>query len=148
MVYRFLCGKIPGKVQAGRIFPADPGAIADSLLDLVGETDQVEEFLADADVLLLPSYREGLPGVVLEALAAGVPVLAADLPGLREVAQHVRGLTLLSIAAGAEAWAQAALTMADVSTEERQKIGKSLRLSAFTLEHSADQWRSLWTGQS
>jgi glycosyltransferase involved in cell wall biosynthesis len=45
--------------------------------------------LASADILLFPSYyREGLPRVVLEAAATGLPTVAFDVPGVREAVQH------------------------------------------------------------
>ena len=50
----------------------------------LGHRDDVGDLLAAADVLALPSRREGLPGVVLEAMAVGTPVVATDLPGTRE----------------------------------------------------------------
>jgi glycosyltransferase involved in cell wall biosynthesis len=40
--------------------------------------------LAEADILLFPSYREGTPRVVLEAAATGLPTVAFDVPGVRE----------------------------------------------------------------
>jgi glycosyltransferase involved in cell wall biosynthesis len=52
-----------------------------------------EQLIALADICLLASMREGLPRVVVQSLAAGKPVLAADLPGLDEVLEHdVNGL--------------------------------------------------------
>jgi glycosyltransferase involved in cell wall biosynthesis len=42
-----------------------------------------------ADVLVLPSYVEGIPRVVMEAFAAGVPVIASDIPGTRELIRHM-----------------------------------------------------------
>jgi galacturonosyltransferase len=44
-----------------------------------GECTEVERVLAEADLLLHPSFREGLSNVICEALAAGCPVLAADV---------------------------------------------------------------------
>ncbi len=52
---------------------------------LVGVTDRVPELLAAADLLVLASEREGLPGALVEALAVTTPVVAQDLPGVREV---------------------------------------------------------------
>jgi glycosyltransferase involved in cell wall biosynthesis len=51
---------------------------------ITGMTDQVPEYLATCDLFVHPSYREGLPRVVLEAMAAGVPVIATDIRGCRE----------------------------------------------------------------
>jgi glycosyltransferase involved in cell wall biosynthesis len=119
-------------------------AIACPSIRLTGETDQPERALADSDVLLLPSHYEGLPGVVLEALAAGVPVLASDLPGLRDLAAELEGITLLPLAAGPAEWACAALRLARTTVRERDRIVERLRRSPFTLASTVDQWRTLW----
>ena len=47
--------------------------------------DEVSLWFAQADVLLITSKSEGRPNVVLEAFAAGVPVVGTDIPGLREL---------------------------------------------------------------
>ncbi len=118
----------------------------DPSVSLLGDTDRVDEVLADAGVLLLPSHREGLPGAVLEALAAGVPVLATRLPGLSELAGQLAGITLLPLAAGPRVWADTALRLAATPAAERDEISASIRRSPFTLTRYADTWRHLWTG--
>jgi len=48
----------------------------------------VISWMRAADVLALPSLSEGRPNVVLEALATGLPVVASDIPGTRELVEH------------------------------------------------------------
>jgi glycosyltransferase involved in cell wall biosynthesis len=123
----------------------DPAVGTDPSVHLLGESDHVEEVLSGADVLLLPSHREGLPTVILEALAAGVPVLASDLPGIRDLAREVHGLTPLPVSAGAAEWARTALALADLPSDERDRISDALARSPFTLAGSAAVWKRLWT---
>lgn len=51
----------------------------------LGHRDDVPDLLAAADVFVFPSVYEGLGGAIIEAMALGVPVVASDLPALREV---------------------------------------------------------------
>lgn len=50
----------------------------------VGERDDIPELMRAADCLILPSLREGLPLVVLEAQASGLPVIASPISGIPE----------------------------------------------------------------
>jgi glycosyltransferase involved in cell wall biosynthesis len=54
-------------------------------VELVGEVGDVRPFLHESDVFVLSSLSEGMPLSVLEAMAAGLPVIASDVGGLREV---------------------------------------------------------------
>lgn len=73
------------RVQALRLSPH---------LEFTGFTKDVAGALASLDVMVLPSlYGEGLPMVVLEAMAAGVPVVATKVEGTPEAIRHgVEGL--------------------------------------------------------
>jgi glycosyltransferase involved in cell wall biosynthesis len=53
--------------------------------------------IADSDLLLLTSESEGLPTVVLEAMLSGIPIVATDLPGLREIKQRFPGYPLFLV---------------------------------------------------
>jgi glycosyltransferase involved in cell wall biosynthesis len=52
------------------------------------EPDRVRHQLMQSDVFILPSHSEGRPNVVLEAMAVGVPVIASDIDGVREIIRH------------------------------------------------------------
>jgi glycosyltransferase involved in cell wall biosynthesis len=57
------------------------------------DAGSVPELLAGARALIIPSRSEGLPRVVIEAFAAGVPVVASRVGGLPELVEHdVNGL--------------------------------------------------------
>jgi glycosyltransferase involved in cell wall biosynthesis len=56
----------------------------------LGERDDVADLLCAADVFVLPSRREGLPGSILEAMAMSTPVIASDLPTIREAVPDQR----------------------------------------------------------
>lgn len=87
----------------GASLPTDRGRADDNLVANVKElglegavtatgfTDRVADFLSAADIFVLPSYREGMPRSILEAMAAGLPVVATDIRGCRE--EVVDGVT-------------------------------------------------------
>jgi glycosyltransferase involved in cell wall biosynthesis len=49
-----------------------------------GHVDDVRTIIRNADVVVLPSYREGVPKAILEAMAMGKPILTTDVAGCRE----------------------------------------------------------------
>lgn len=59
--------------------------VAEGLVEYLGETEDVRPHIAQADCVVLPSYREGLSKTLLEAAAMARPILATDVPGCREV---------------------------------------------------------------
>ncbi|HAS50725.1 MAG TPA: glycosyltransferase family 1 protein [Gammaproteobacteria bacterium] len=87
---------------AGAPDPGNPASIpADQLaqwrregyVTLLGHVDDMPALLAQTDIAVLPSYREGVPRSLLEAAACGLPLIATDVPGCREIVDHgVNGL--------------------------------------------------------
>jgi len=67
-------------------------AAASGDVSFVGAVDDVRPYLDSADIVVLPSYREGIPRVAMEAAAAGRPVVAYDVRGVREVVDPASGL--------------------------------------------------------
>lgn len=82
--------------------PKNPASIPESILNgwvqqglcqWKGATQEVSKIYQDADIAVLPSYREGLPKSLLEAAACGLPIITTDVPGCHEIVQHhVNGL--------------------------------------------------------
>lgn len=65
----------------------------EGVIDFLGLLADVRPAMHDAQVVVLPSYREGRPRVVLEAMATGRPIITTDVPGCRETVLHgVNGL--------------------------------------------------------
>ena len=63
------------------------GWVAAGAVEYLGSSPDVRPFIAAADCLVLPSYREGLPRSLLEGAAMGRPLIAADAPGCRNLVE-------------------------------------------------------------
>jgi glycosyltransferase involved in cell wall biosynthesis len=59
-------------------------------VELVGHVNDPQPYLARGNVFILPSLAEGLPGALIEAMAAGLPCIATDIPGNNELVIHER----------------------------------------------------------
>lgn len=87
---------------AGDPDPGNPAAVAETtvlswvsegLIQWLGHVDDMPALLSSVHVVVLPSYREGLPKGLIEAGACGLPLITTDVPGCREVVQDgVNGL--------------------------------------------------------
>ena len=91
----------------------------------VGFQPKISPFLAAMDVLVHPSYREGLPSAPLESSAMGVPVITTDVPGCRDAVKH--GYTgLLVPPANAQALVEA-MRLLRVDEPLRARLGIQAR---------------------
>jgi glycosyltransferase involved in cell wall biosynthesis len=77
--------------QRDALSDAEISAAADDVT-FVGAVDDIRPFLSEADVVVQPSYREGVPRVAIEAAVAGRPVVGYDVRGVREVIDPASGL--------------------------------------------------------
>ncbi|MBI3542196.1 MAG: glycosyltransferase family 4 protein [Deltaproteobacteria bacterium] len=122
---------------AGDRDPGNPSSIEASKIDawraegsvrFLGHVDGVEKLLAQATLVVLPSYREGVPRTLLEAAAMARPIVATDVPGCREVVVHgTNGLLVPARDAAALADAIEALLKNPV---ERARMGAEGRRKA------------------
>ena len=119
----------------GGLDPGNPTAIAQpeltqwieqGVVEYLGPTDDVRPFIADADAVVLPSYREGLPRSLLEGGAMGRALIATDVPGCREIVKDgTSGLTCE--VRNAASLADAMARFAAMEVDQRQKLGEAAR---------------------
>ncbi len=113
-----------------------------------GFEPDVRRWMQAADGFVLASRYEGLPMVLLEAAACGLPVAATDVPGTRDVV--VNGETgWLACISGADALAAVMARMMRMPAEERWAMGERARQfvgKRFNLETVLDQWEELYAG--
>ena len=94
----------------------------------LGRRSDIADILKGSHIVCLPSYREGLPKSLLEALSCGRPIITTDVPGCREVcADGVNGL--LVPARDSIALSKAIEKLA-INPELRQAMGQAGRLRA------------------
>jgi glycosyltransferase involved in cell wall biosynthesis len=62
--------------------------IESDVIKYYGNVADVRPYIADSDVVVLPSYREGMPRAILEALSMGKPVITTDAAGCRETVEE------------------------------------------------------------
>lgn len=90
--------------------------------------DDPRDLISQSDCVVLPSYREGLPRVMLEALAMSKPVITTDVPGCREIVRNKNGLLVES--KSVESLSTALNKMYNLSNEERAQMGERGRIIA------------------
>jgi len=62
--------------------------IAKGYINYLGPTDDVKPFIANADCVVLPSYREGVSMILMESAAMQKPLIASNVPGCRDLVQN------------------------------------------------------------
>ena len=113
-----------------------------------GERTDVPRLIKAADVLIFPSLWEGLGDVVLEACAAGTPVLASELPSIREIAARLPGIRRLSLDEPDRQWARLAVEMANTPSSpwQRQAALGLFADSEFTVQRCTETLSRIWQG--
>jgi len=95
-------------------------------IQYLGQRSDVLELMSNVDVVVLPSYREGVPRVLLEAMALARPIITTDVPGCREVIVDNRNGYICD-SKSIESLKKAMNKMAELSTEHRLMMGENGR---------------------
>ncbi|WP_076261534.1 glycosyltransferase [Intrasporangium flavum] len=116
----------------------------------LGSRRDAHSLMRQADVVILPSIREGLPGVVLESLAVGTPVVASDLPGVRFIAEQVPGVNAVGLDQADAVWADvvAACVRASDGGDRRAEVRAGFAASAFSQKTASEVHHRLYRGES
>jgi glycosyltransferase involved in cell wall biosynthesis len=88
----------------------------------LSQVNDVSGLLSIVDLGVLSSFSEGCPNGVLECMAAGIPVVGTDLPGIRE-ALGAKGFSYLSLKGDASSLAQKIIDLS-LDREKREELGR------------------------
>lgn len=152
-----LCKSIRPKVEfllVGDTDPTNPASLSQkdledfrrhNTVELLGHSADVASLMKTFDILVLPSYREGFPKVIMEAAATGLPVVTTDVTGCRSAVVHNQtGLIVPS--KNAEALGKGIGKLLD-SPELRSAMGYNARQFAvlnFDVSHLSSIHISVW----
>lgn len=105
-----------------------------------GHRDDMLEAYSLAHIVCLPSYREGLPKTLMEAAACGRPLVAADVPGCREVVKNAETGLLVPVRDAAALAAALRRLIEDKALRERLgSQGRRLAVDEFSQEKIAER---------
>ena len=100
--------------------------LSDDFVSYLGEVENVEDYIAQASCVVLPSYREGLSRVLLEASAVGRPIITTNVPGCRDLVIH--GFNgFLCAARNSNELAEAMISFINLPFSEKQQFGRNSR---------------------
>lgn len=137
---RILVDKYPGQAKfilAGKLDKENITGVPEEklqqwnkegLVEWIGHQNDIVKMFKDAHIVVLPSYREGLPKALIEASAIGRPIVTTDVPGCREVLDE-GGNGFLAKVKDVNTLANA-IEKLIVSKELRVKMGKAARKKA------------------
>ena len=109
-----------------------------------GAVTAPEDWLAAADIFVLPSHAEGLPNAFLEAMASGLPILASDLAIHRQLADDGRAALLHEVGDAPALAGELARLLADRQLADALgREARALAVSRYGMDAVADRWAEL-----
>ena len=109
-----------------------------------GHRPDIPDVLAAIDLLVLPSVREGLPYSVMEAMAAGRPVVASEVGGVPELISHEKEGLLVPAGDASALSASVLRLLDDPALSERLTTAARRKVRALTLEAHVETLKELY----
>jgi len=141
----------------GSLYLSNPTAISqqeldswieEGLIEYLGHSDNVQEEIDKVDCVVLPSYREGLSRVLLEASSMAKPIITTDVPGCRDVVDAGVNGYLVEVKNSVKL-AEAIVKMVNLPLEELTRMGEEGRkkvVNNFSQQKIIDKYLSLLQG--
>lgn len=144
-------------VLVGDTDPANPAAVplaqleawnssgSSGAVEWWGRREDMPKVFSDSHIVCLPSYREGLPKVLIEAAACGRPIVATDVPGCREIVLHGKNGLLVPMRNSVALADALERLIEDPSLRHKMGInGRELAVSEFSVEKVISQTLALY----
>ncbi|MFN0019890.1 MAG: glycosyltransferase [Pirellulaceae bacterium] len=113
----------------------------------LGERDDIPRILPHLDVLVLASSYEGQSNAIMEAMSAGVPVVASDIPGNRDLVVNGQTGLLVEVGDRADLAQKILMVLGDAALASRfGAAGKERMLTEFSIEKMIDRHEELYRG--
>ena len=150
------CEKCTFKIL-GSLYLSNPTAISEQelqswieegLIEYLGHSDNVQEEIAKVDCVVLPSYREGLSRVLLEASSMAKPIITTNVPGCRDVVDDGVNGYLVEVKNSVEL-SEAMAKMVNLPLDKLTRMGEEGRKKVennFSQEKIIDKYLSLLQG--
>ena len=106
---------------------------------LLGSRNDIPKLMSAADTFVLSSDYEGLPTVLIEALACECQIIATDVPGVREVVDNYATIVPPN---NPELLAKGII--AKFSVAERNSAGRKYAINKFSIQKATEEWLKLY----
>ena len=149
IVFRVI-GEIEGENRSAICRTEFDQWVHEGLIEYGGNVKDVRKEIIQASCVVLPSYREGLSRVLLEAGALGRPAITTDVPGCRDIVQDMKNGLLVS-ARSSDSLVQGLLRFYNLSHRARLRLGEEARRNVeknFRQEIIIGEYKKLLTDRS
>lgn len=132
-----------GELKDELIWKISQSGLSDQI-KLIGKHPNIYKFLSEIDLFVLPSLWEGLPTVILEAMLAGVPIIATNIPGTDELIKDGKNGWLVPPKNSVELAKKIILAINSPTTLKKFVEEGNRIVNLFSMEKIADEYLALF----